>query len=380
MVTGATTVDELLARCSADALDDLTAAELAAFAVEFLGWWTQLDAARLRLIAAVDARAVCHLDGARDTTAWLATHAGDRRGSAHRDVELAVAVAAQPVLADALANGTLTRAKAAELTRATTATPAEQAELVAAATTLTPEQLARRVDQWQLDQGPVAVEESLRVTPTAHGGRLDATLDAEGFEWVHVAVDTAARQLPADDTSWPQRRARGLVGICRYFLDHADVPMTRLGRPTVVVTVDIDTLAATHGGHATLDSGATVPGLVARRLACHADLVRLVTSPASQPLDVGRRTRTPSAAQARAVIHRDRHCRYQHCTAPPWACEIHHLDHWARGGHTNLDRLALLCWHHHTLAHHHADTHHLTTHDSDRLLLTRRRTSQSDAA
>ncbi len=380
MVTGTTTVDELLAMCSPDALDGLTPAELGAFITEFLAVWNRLDAARLRLIAAADARGVCHLDGARDTTSWWAAHAGDRRDTAHRDVALAVAVAALPVGADALATGALTPAKAAELGRAATATPAEQAELVAAATTLTPEQLGRRVDRWQLHHGPVDVHESLRVTPTAHGGRIEATLDSEGFEWIHVAVDTAARQLPDDDTTWNQRRARSLVGICRYFLDHADVPMTRIGRPTVVVTVDIDTLAAEHGGHATLDSATTGPGHVARRLACHADLVRLVTTPASQPLDLGRRTRTPSQAQARAVIHRDQHCRYHQCTAPPWACEIHHLDHWARGGRTDLHRLALLCWHHHTLAHRHADTHHLTEHQRDRLQLTRRRTTQPDAA
>jgi hypothetical protein len=235
---------------------------------------------------------------------------------------------------------------------------------------MTPEQVARRVDRWQLEHGPVEVEESLRATPTAHGGRVDAALDAEGFEWVQVAVDTAARQLADDDRPWSQRRARGLVGICRYFLDHADLPMTRVGRPTVVVTVDLETFAATRGGHARVESGASVPGHVARRLACHADVVRVVTGPASQPLDVGRRSRTPSQAQARAVIPRDQHCRYEHCTTPPWGCEIHHLDHWARGGRTDLDRLALLCWHHHTLAHRQADTHELVGVEGGTLRLT----------
>jgi 5-methylcytosine-specific restriction endonuclease McrA len=37
--------------------------------------------------------------------------------------------------------------------------------------------------------------------------------------------------------------------------------------------------------------------------------------------------------------------------SPPWACEIHHLHHWADGGPTNLDNLALICWHHHQLIH-----------------------------
>src|SRR5262249_58587811 len=97
-----------------------------------------------------------------------------------------------------------------------------------------------------------------------------------------------------------ERRARARVAACRYFVDHADIPSTRIGRPTVVVTVDIETLAASTGGYARLDSGAYVRGEVARRLACDAGVVRMITDPACQPLDVGRRSRVPNPAQCRA--------------------------------------------------------------------------------
>ncbi len=190
----------------------------------------------------------------------------------------------------------------------------------------------------------------MRFTPVAGGGRVDAMLDAEGFEWVQVAIDAAAGQIDGTESTWMERRARGLVGVCRYFLGHADLPQ-RVGRPTVVVTVDVDTLTAASGGSARLASGAYVGGDVARRMACDAGVVRIITGPESQPLDVGRRRRTPTEAQCRAVIHRDEHCRFDACIAPPWACEVHHLDHWAHGGRTDLGRLALLCWHHHTLIH-----------------------------
>ena len=33
-------------------------------------------------------------------------------------------------------------------------------------------------------------------------------------------------------------------------------------------------------------------------------------------------------------------------------CHAHHLTHWANGGKTNLDNLALLCGHHHRVIHH----------------------------
>jgi hypothetical protein len=98
-------------------------------------------------------------------------------------------------------------------------------------------------------------------------------------------------------------------------------------------------------------------------------------------LDMGRKVRTVTPTQARAVIHRDRHCRFEGCTAPPWAGEVHHLVHWANGGPTDLACLALLCWHHHGLVHRYADTHDLVDRGDGRLHLERqRRRTHSDAA
>ncbi len=252
------------------------------------------------------------------------------------------------------------------------------------AKTVPAEQLAREVDRWLLQHRPEhsTVEEHLRISPTAGGGRIEASVDTESLEWVQVAIDTAADQLGLRDLAWERRRARGLVAVCRHFLDHAHLPARRHGRPTVVVTIDIETLTAATGGSARLDSGAYLTGDAARRLACDAGLVRMITDPASMPLDLGRATRVPSPAQARAVIHRDRHCRYQGCAAPPWACEVHHLDFWAHdGGSTDLDRLGLLCWHHHTLTHRCSISHNLQDCGDGRLRLEpKRRTVQTHAA
>ena len=135
-------------------------------------------------------------------------------------------------------------------------------------------------------------------------------------------------------------------------------------------------------GRRALDSGAYLRGDAARRLACDAGVVRLLTDPDSMPLDVGRLTRSVSPAQARAVIHRDRHCRYEGCHSPPWACEVHHLDHWSRGGRTDVERLGLLCWHHHHLTHRQEPTHELVDVGEGRLRLEPRRRpgAHSDAA
>lgn len=360
MVSGTTTIDELLAACEPAALQPMIPADLTRFAEDFLTLWPRLEAARLQVIAAVNAAQAFRVDGARDAASWVATVSGERRGAAHRDVGLATTLAAMPVVAAELADGRLSRAKAAELARVSQASADEQAALVETAKTVSVEQLARHVDRWQIDHDaarPVTESVTITLGVDGGGGRVEAQLDTEGLEWVQVAVDAAANQLGLRELPWSQRRAKGLVAACRYFVEHANVPSTRLGRPTVVVTVDIETLTAATGGSARLDSGAYVGGEVARRLACDAGIVRFITDGASMPLDVGRRTRVPNPAQCRAVIERDRHCTHPGCSAPPWACEIHHGDHWVRDhGHTDLSRLTLLCWHHHAL--HHRETRH----------------------
>jgi hypothetical protein len=383
MIGGATSLEELLVVCSADALDGLDDAGLVALAAALVGWWPRLEAARLRVIASVDTRGVYRVDGARDMTSWLAWRAGERRSTARRDVDLAGTVAVMPAVDAGLADGSLSKAKAAELARIAGAPLDDQDMLVAAAATMSPEAVAREVDRYQLEHrgAPVEITETLTITPLPGGGRLDATLSTENLEWVHVAVDAAADHLGVRDLPFEQRRAHGLVAISRYFLDHADLPHQRHGRPTIVVTLDVDTLAAQAGGTARLDSGAYLTGDAARRLACDAGIIRMITDPDSMPLDVGRRTRSISPAQARAVIHRDQHCAFEGCTAPPWACDIHHLDPWSTGGRTDLARLRLGCWHHHHLLHRLAPTHDVIETDEGRLRLEpRRRTDRSDAA
>jgi hypothetical protein len=146
--------------------------------------------------------------------------------------------------------------------------------------------------------------------------------------------------------------ARRLV---QALLDHAqDVPAMRVGRSHVLVLVDLDTLLGVQGANtATLGSGALITGAQARQLAMDANITRIVTRGRSEILDLGRTTRTATPAQAKAVIARDRHCRFKHCDAPPWACEVHHRQPWTDNGPTDLANLGLLCWHHHTLTHRH---------------------------
>jgi len=203
MVSEATTIGELLEGCDPDALDLMAPAELARYGEAVLGLWPRLESARLRLVAALDRTQAYRVDGARDMPSWLAWRSGERRSTARRDVDLATAVSAMPAVSDGLADGVLSKSKAAELTRASAATPEQQAALVAAATTASAEDVARRVDRWQLEHSasPPVVDEDLTVTPVPGGARVQATIDTEGAEWVQVAVDAAADRLGLRDVA-----------------------------------------------------------------------------------------------------------------------------------------------------------------------------------
>ena len=84
-----------------------------------------------------------------------------------------------------------------------------------------------------------------------------------------------------------------------------------------------------------------------RRLSCDAGIQRVVLSPQSTVLDVGRAQRLVTAAIRTALEVRDGGCVVPGCDRPPGWCEAHHLKHWAKGGDTSLQNLILACSRHH---------------------------------
>jgi hypothetical protein len=329
------------------------------------------DALWLRLVGEVERRGLHRRLGARDAATWLANVAGDRKGATRRDVELARELEATPVVADAVAGGSVSKAKAAQLVRAKGLPEDVQEALVASAVSLPVEQVAAAVERARLAHGaaPAPVEPQLSISRRADHATLDGTLDLVDAEVVDTALSTMveAMRLPTD-MAYSERRARALVGLARYYLDHQDNVTGRVGRPHVVVLVDLEVLEARAGGSATLSSGTVISGDAARRLAEDANISRVITKGRSEPLDVGRSTRSVPPAIAKAVIVRDRHCKYDGCTAPPWACDMHHRQAWASGGPTSVRNTGLLCWFHHEYVHRRG-SHHLTTTSTGRWIL-----------
>jgi hypothetical protein len=69
------------------------------------------------------------------------------------------------------------------------------------------------------------------------------------------------------------------------------------------------------------------------------------------PSDLGRGERFATPGQRRAARERDGGCVFPGCDRPHHLTDLHHVDDWDRGGHTDLRNLASLCRHHHRLTH-----------------------------
>jgi hypothetical protein len=156
---------------------------------------------------------------------------------------------------------------------------------------------------------------------------------------------------PAGDGPTPaQRQADALVLLAEAALRHELDPGPPGERYQVVVHVDAPVLANPEApGQSVLDDGVHVPAGTSQRLACDASRVVMRHDADGHVLDVGRRTRTISPALRRALLHRDRSCRFPGCGRR--FVQGHHLRHWAHGGPTTLGNLALLCRSHHRAVH-----------------------------
>ena len=222
----------------------------------------------------------------------------------------------------------------------------------------------RAIDYWKqaADQQAAAADADhlhgrrrLHVSETLGGMvRIDGEFDPEGGHTVLTALRslTDPQQLdPEDGRTPPQRRADALVDICSDHLTHTDSPVTGALRPQVSVIVSLEALLGEPGEPCELDDGIVITADLARRIACDSSVSRIITRGESEVLDVGRSTRTIPAAIRKALIIRDRHCRFPGCERPHRWCDAHHLQHWADGGSTSPDNLVLLCRRHHRAVH-----------------------------
>jgi hypothetical protein len=189
-----------------------------------------------------------------------------------------------------------------------------------------------------------AGRDALREGPpaeTSSGGGASA-------ETTHIGDTPAAEERAAGERE-AVSNADALLLMSQTLL--ASGPAERTGGDSyeVVVHVDVDTLAGEAEGGCGLEQGPPLSPETARRLACDASVVRMLERD-GRPLSVGRRTRSVPPALRRALRNRDHTCRFPGCTQRRFL-HAHHVEHWARGGPTDLTNLVHLCAFHHRLVH-----------------------------
>ncbi len=181
---------------------------------------------------------------------------------------------------------------------------------------------------------------------------VDGILDAEGGAILRTALNALMPRESGEQRPAPQRRADALVELARQRLDQGDLPDVGGQRPHLTITARVDTLKGEPESPAgEMEWASPVPAETVRRLACDASLSRVLFDPASEPMDVGRATRTISPALRRALAARDKGCRFPGCDRPQSWTDCHHLTHWADGGETNLANVVSLCRRHHHRVH-----------------------------
>jgi hypothetical protein len=326
-----------------------------------------LEAERARRIAAIDQRRSFERDGYLSVSAWLTHRVGINAAASAQHVRVARALGEMPRTRRALEDGEISLVATTVLVaaRETNAEGFEGSEqvLVDAARTLPFRGFRFVVEHWRQAADPrTAAAEAdriyelrrLHVSPTLGGMvRVDGDLDPETGQTLITAlraVQDADARKRGDVRTAAQRRADALGEICRQWLDAGERPSIAGERPHIVVTVDLEALERGGGRSELADVGAVCPE-TARRIACDAAVSRVITRGRSEPLEVGRRTPVVPAGLRRAVVVRDRHCRFPGCDRPQGWCDAHHAVHWADGGETSLANLVLLCRRHHRLVH-----------------------------
>ena len=363
----------------------LDEAELDAKEVELAELSAHLDAAthrQLTLIRVMDVSERWAKRGAKSCAHWLSWRVGLDPGAARERVRVARKLGELPAIDGALRRGVLSYSKARAMTRV--ATPANEARRLGIAEATTAAQLekvCRGVRQQQREDGRTpgdgAPERYVRLRHRGDGTvRLESVLLPDEAERVMEALRSVRAEMGEGLETQPDladalvRVADAVLGGDLLAHDGAErssgdaTGETRSAAPSRARTCGADrTQVVVHftedlvdGGHsvpsmgAVLDDGGRVSAETFRRLACDCSLLGVLEDGSGAPLDIGRKTRRIPPALRRAVMLRDRCCRFPGCTYDRYI-DLHHVDHWIHGGETSKENLLALCTFHHRLVH-----------------------------
>lgn len=265
-------------------------------------------------------------------------------------------------------------------------------------------------EQCEAEARQAAKDEDVTLVERDGGWSLRGWLTSENGGIVN-AVLTAAMGVPsaADPRGPKERRAGALVGLCANAAEFGDIKKSALVAPHLSVHVPLETMlgaemaarvsreraatamqrvgepgssggewaAGSSGGEpadtlgrilatissgyapdlfegfepATLDDGTPLLPSELQTLLCNSDMSRVIFGAKGEVLDAGRKDRFVKKSQIRAVIARDKTCRFPGCDTTISSSEVHHAQHWEHNGRTDIDNLVMLCWFHHRYVH-----------------------------
>jgi hypothetical protein len=351
----------------------------------------RLQVRSLHLAAALDANGYAKELGANDTVRLLSVRYRLDPADVRRDLRLATALHKYPVVEAALGTGQsaagsqalLSPGQAAAIVSALEKVPASakvpvedlqvaEEAMVEAADVLPPSDLRKLgaeirnrldTDGAAPDDDDVSSREALWLKKADRGVSFGGFLADENAELLQTLIFAGAKpHKSADGQRDPRPRSKrqadalsavlaAAAGAGSAVPGHGDI------KPHITVTIDLEDLKG-GAGSGDLTHGDFLSASAVRRLACDAGVIPLVLGSKSEPLDVGAEHRFVTRAIRQALNARDKGC--VTCGAPPAMCEAHHIVHWADGGQTSLDNLALLCKRDHINVHQGHLTIHLT--------------------
>jgi hypothetical protein len=293
-------------------------------------------------------------DGYSSLTAMLKHRMSLHPGEAQRYVVRANGLAGTPLVALAYARGAITGAQVDVLLEARFLAgdafhEAEGRLVTLAMDTPLVRDLKKHLEYWleQVAAVDLGAERNLmrdlRSLTLRRDGemiRINGWVDIEAGEHLRAGLELGP-PAEGDTRSTPARRADLLLDIMNGASD----------RPDITVHVSAEALGRRETRISETSSGTFLTIDEIRRLACDANLTRVIFDPESRPLDVGRTKRLVTGPLRTAIWARDLRCVFTTCDRDANWCDVHHLVHWADGGETNVDNLVLLCRTHHVLVH-----------------------------
>jgi hypothetical protein len=352
----------------------------------------------LELLGEFDAIAgIKHWSGFKSLAHWLSWSCSMTSGVAREHVRVAKALRSMPTVAGLFREGRLSYSKVREVTRVVD--KVDEQRLCELALTATASQLARMISGFRSADGMRIGQQTKRKLSwhEREDGMVEfrARLAKDEAALLIAAVDSAkdqfgpppakpdpcgdAEQQPAPGVG-SYSNADALLDVAGGFLNAAPQDRSGADRTRVVVHVSAEQLAgnvaaappnseedavarsaAEGAGNvpaATPPTAAvchiagvgSVEAATAQRHACDSPLLGAILDKHGKVLALGRSRRLVSKAQRRALLIRDRMCRYPGCDSSRHL-KAHHVVPWILGGRTDLDNLILLCQWHHTVVH-----------------------------